>query len=67
MKDLLERSVVGYCDALASGEPIPGGGSAAALSGAHAAALLAMYCRLTIGRKKYAAVQAKMNQALEEL
>lgn len=37
-------------DRLASRDPIPGGGSAAALSGAMAAALVSMVAELTIGR-----------------
>jgi len=42
-----------FCDSVASKSPIPGGGSAAAYSGALAASLVAMVCRLTIGRKNY--------------
>jgi glutamate formiminotransferase/formiminotetrahydrofolate cyclodeaminase len=51
---------------LAAGTPTPGGGSAAAHTGAAGAALVAMVCRLTIGKKKYAAVEAQMRQALEQ-
>jgi len=36
---------------LSSEEPVPGGGSASALSGAIGAALIVMYCRLGIHRK----------------
>ena len=43
-------------DRLADGAPTPGGGSAAAHSGAMAAALVAMVGRLTMGKKKYADV-----------
>ncbi len=39
---------------LASDAPAPGGGSAAALEGAIGAALTAMVCELTKGKKKYA-------------
>lgn len=45
---------------LASGAPVPGGGAAAALSGALAAALVEMVCNLTIGKRKYRAVEATM-------
>ena len=48
----------GWIDELAGAAPTPGGGSAAALAGALAAALVAMVARLTIGRKAYAAVEA---------
>jgi glutamate formiminotransferase/formiminotetrahydrofolate cyclodeaminase len=46
----------GWLDDLASAAPTPGGGSAAALAGALAAALVAMVGRLTTSRKAYAAV-----------
>lgn len=47
-------SVQEFLDVLASGAPAPGGGSAAALSGAQGAALGAMVTELTVGKKKYA-------------
>jgi glutamate formiminotransferase/formiminotetrahydrofolate cyclodeaminase len=46
-----------FLDRLADGAPTPGGGSAAAQSGAMAAALVAMVGRLTMGKKKYADVE----------
>jgi glutamate formiminotransferase / formiminotetrahydrofolate cyclodeaminase len=49
-----------FVDDLASGTPTPGGGSASAYSGAMAAALVCMVARLTIGKKKYADVEAQM-------
>jgi formiminotetrahydrofolate cyclodeaminase len=42
-----------FLDELASPSPSPSGGSAAAFSGALGAALIAMVCRLTIGKKNY--------------
>ena len=53
-----------FLDALAAGTPAPGGGSATALSGALGASLVAMACRLTIGRKNYAAVEDEMQTIL---
>jgi len=55
-----------FLDALAADTPTPGGGSAAAYSGAAAAALVAMMARLTLGRKKYAAVEGQMSALLEQ-
>ena len=45
-----------FIEATASAKPTPGGGSAAALAGALAAALTQMVAGLTTGRKKYADV-----------
>jgi len=56
----------GWMDALAGASPTPGGGSAAALAGALAAALVAMVARLTIGRKAYAAVEAEARAVLAD-
>lgn len=53
-----------FLDDLASASPTPGGGSAAALVGAFGAALVAMVCRLTIGRKNYQNVSAEFEAIL---
>ena len=56
----------GWIDELAGAAPTPGGGSAAALAGTLAAALVAMVARLTIGRKAYAGVEARAREILAE-
>jgi formiminotetrahydrofolate cyclodeaminase len=43
-----------FTEKLGSDAPAPGGGSAAALSGALGAALVSMVCNLTVGKPKYA-------------
>jgi glutamate formiminotransferase/formiminotetrahydrofolate cyclodeaminase len=55
-----------FLDNLAAGSAAPGGGSASAYAGAMAAALVAMVARLTIGKKKYAEVEAEMEVILEQ-
>ena len=49
-----------FVDELAAPTPTPGGGSAAAYAGAMGAGLVAMVAGLTIGKKKYAEVEAEM-------
>ncbi|MHB9131063.1 MAG: cyclodeaminase/cyclohydrolase family protein [Armatimonadota bacterium] len=66
MPDFLNGSVQQYLDQLASGAPTPGGGSAAALTGALGAALLCMSARFTVGREKYADFQENAAAVLEE-
>jgi len=49
-----------FIDELAAPTPTPGGGSAAAYSAAMGAGLIAMVAGVTIGKKKYAEVEAQM-------
>ncbi len=49
-----------FLDDLAAATAAPGGGSAAAYAGAMGAALVAMVSGLTLGKKKYAAVESEM-------
>ncbi|MCX7852361.1 MAG: cyclodeaminase/cyclohydrolase family protein [Caldilineales bacterium] len=62
---LKEWSLRGFLDDLADGTATPGGGAVAALNGAQAAALVSMVCRLTLGRKKYAAVAETIQGLLD--
>ena len=50
-----------FLKALASAEPTPGGGSAAAYTAASAAALVGMVARVSTGKKKYAEIEEEMN------
>ncbi len=57
MTKLIDFSIRDYQSLLASQEAVPGGGSAAALSGAQGASLLAMIAHLTTGSEKYADIE----------
>jgi formiminotetrahydrofolate cyclodeaminase len=61
-----QSSVEKFLDDLASGQPTPGGGSAAAISGAMGAALVSMVCNVTIGKKGYEGVEAEMKAVRDE-
>ncbi|HVR69489.1 MAG TPA: glutamate formimidoyltransferase [Vicinamibacteria bacterium] len=56
------ESMSGFVAAVAGPTPAPGGGSVAAHAGALGAALAQMVAGLTIGRKKYAAVESEMKE-----
>lgn len=55
-----DQSIASFLDALASKASTPGGGGAAALMGAQAAALVSMVCNLTLGKPKYTEVEQEM-------
>ena len=63
---MTQSSVEKFLDDLASGNPTPGGGSAAAIMGAMGAALVSMVCNVTIGKKGYEAAEAEMRSVLGE-
>ena len=67
MEKFADMSLDAFTAALASKEAVPGGGGAAGLAGALAAALGAMVCNLTSGKKKYAEYEADIAAALERL
>ena len=64
MTQIKDTAVEPFLDQLASSGATPGGGSAAAIIGAMGAALVSMVCNLTIGKKKYANVEAEMKDVL---
>ena len=63
---LADLTITEFLEKTASGLPVPGGGSVAALSGALAASLTEMVVNLTIGKKGYEAFEAEMKRLSEE-
>ena len=61
-----QKTVAQFLDELASSAPVPGGGSGAALVGALGAALASMVGNLTLGKPKYADVQADIQALLAQ-
>lgn len=60
---LADLTVKDFLDKVAGNDPVPGGGSVAALSGALASALATMVARLTIGKKGYEVSEEIMHHA----
>ncbi|MDR3571133.1 MAG: cyclodeaminase/cyclohydrolase family protein [Candidatus Pacebacteria bacterium] len=63
---LVDLTVAEFSRVLASDAPAPGGGSVAALSGALAADLLSMVCRLSLGKKEYEEHAAQLDDILKK-
>ena len=61
----IEKPMIVFLDRLASRSPEPGGGSVAALVAALGAALVSMVGNLTLGKEKYASVQAEIEELLK--
>ncbi len=61
---MLEKSCYSFLDALASREPVPGGGGASALAGSLGMALGCMVGNLTAGKKTYADVEEDIQALL---
>jgi formiminotetrahydrofolate cyclodeaminase len=59
---LIDLSVKSFLDKVAGKDPVPGGGSIAALNGAIASSLAAMVAGLTIGKKGYEEQTELMNE-----
>ena len=62
--DFAKQSIESFVQDLNSTKPMPGGGSAAAICGAMAVALAGMSAHMTAGKKKYAAVEEKMQEII---
>ena len=63
--NLSTLSLNDFVELLSSKAPAPGGGGAAALTGAQGSALAAMVCNLTIGKKKYAEFEEDLKRILD--
>ena len=61
---LIKLTVQDFIEQLASPSPTPGGGSASALAGAMAAAMVEMACNLTIGKEKFRDVEEDLKVVL---
>jgi formiminotetrahydrofolate cyclodeaminase len=61
-----ELTVSEFLERIASAEPVPGGGSVAALGAALAASLTEMVANLTIGKKGYEACEADMRDLSDQ-
>jgi formiminotetrahydrofolate cyclodeaminase len=61
-----QKSIEEFLNDLSSSNSIPGGGSAAALSGALNAAVISFIANLTIGKEKYKEVEAEAKEILAE-
>jgi len=68
LRDVGSSGQVGqtFYDEVASSSPAPGGGSVASSAGALAAALTAMVCRLSVGKKQYAAVKEELSDVRDK-
>ena len=65
MTDSAESSLAEFLGALGSSEATPGGGAGAAVALGMGAALVAMTARLTVGRRRFRAVQKDMERVIE--
>ncbi len=62
-----DLTVGSYVEMLAGSDPAPGGGSAAALAGALAAASGEMVGNFTVGKKKYADVESEIREHMSAI
>lgn len=63
---LIDMTVQGFTDELASDSPAPGGGSVSALMGALSCALTSMVANLTTGKKKFKKLEPEMYEIAEK-
>ncbi len=63
---ITQRTLEDFLSALASRDPTPGGGSAAAVIGAMGAGLISMVCNVTLGKKGMEEVAAQLRAVCAE-
>jgi formiminotetrahydrofolate cyclodeaminase len=63
---MIDDGYIQFLDSLASKDPVPGGGGASALAACIGVALTMMVGNLTVGKRKYADVENKVNELLEK-
>jgi len=61
-----DMSLTEFSDVLSSDSPTPGGGSASALAGSLAAALVCMVCKTSLGKRGYEQIQDRIKDVLDE-
>jgi formiminotetrahydrofolate cyclodeaminase len=62
IENITETSIDDFLAHLASKDPTPGGGSAAAIMGAMGAALISMVCNVSFGKKGYEAAEPELRE-----
>ncbi len=67
MVEIQQQTIRDFLEVLSSRQPVPGGGGASALAGALGTALGLMVGNLTVGKKKYAQVEARVVSLMEQL
>lgn len=67
MVEIQQQTIREFLEVLSSRQPVPGGGGASALAGALGTALGLMVGNLTVGKKKYAQVEARVVSLMEQL
>src|SRR5271170_1096583 len=63
---MTQESIDEFLNHLASADPTPGGGSAAAIMGATGAALVSMVCNVSIGKKGYEEAEPELRAVLAQ-
>lgn len=66
MKPLINHNVADYLKVLAERKPVPGGGSATALTAALGASLICMVSKYSLGRDHTKTIENKINRVLQK-